>query len=185
MLEKKIEELGMYFDGMFKIKEGYNAVRINIPTNWRTYPKKTDEYEIEPYQVNDNNIPKTLLVGNSNASLNNIMDFAIELILNNLENETKKELYNNKIIELAKIFDTHQLSQLENLVFKFEKPKKIKKIKETKIQLESDITNNDNVNDNNLSLETNNETSSDSEEDINDKIFNAIREQSNKSKTTK
>jgi hypothetical protein len=55
------------------------------------------------------------------------MEFALQLITGNIENEEKRKLYQKKCMELAAIFDSNQLSKLMNLVFKFEKSKKIKK----------------------------------------------------------
>jgi hypothetical protein len=134
MLEKKIEELGVYFDGVFRLKDGYNAVRVIIPETWATYEKKTDELVIQPVKVYDDNRQKTLFVGNEKAKLTDIMDFAKEVILNNLENESKKQLFKIRVEELALVFDTNQLSTLQNLVFKFEKPKKVKKEKELEME---------------------------------------------------
>lgn len=126
MLEKKIEQLGAYFDGMFRIDNTRVGVRVVIPDEWKSYDKKTDNYMIINYKINDNGINKILFVGNNNSSFEDVIDFVFEVITNNLENEKKKKLFNIKYLELAKIFDSNRLAKLENLIFKFEKNKKIK-----------------------------------------------------------
>lgn len=127
MLEKKIEALGTYFDGMFRLPEGYNGVRVVIPDNWKVYNKKTDDYTITPQAIIDNNTRKMMFVGSPSAKVGDIMDFVYQVILNNIENEKKKQLFQSRIKELGDIFDNNQLSMLETLVFKFEKIKKSKK----------------------------------------------------------
>lgn len=170
MLEKKIEELGIYFDGIFRLKDGYNGVRVIIPETWATYEKKTDELLIQPVKVYDDNRQKTLFVGNEKAKLTDIMDFAKEVILNNLENESKKQLFKKKVEELALVFDTNQLSTLQNLVFKFEKSKKVKKEKELETE---EITLDKNSDDTNVP-EIKKEVVVETEVDIEDKVNAAI-----------
>ena len=126
MLEKKIDKLGKYFNGIEKYEEGFSGVKINVCDGWTVYGKKTENYEITPCR-DKNELNKYILVGTPNASVGEIMDFAYEIIMNNLERESKLSLFNVKIKELGKIFDENTLASLQNLVFKFEKPKKIKK----------------------------------------------------------
>lgn len=129
MLEKKIELLGEYFDGMFRLPKEQNGVRVIIPSNWKTYSKETEEYTIEPNvsEVINNDYVKIIFVGTPKAKINDIMDFIHKVIMDNVENEKKTELFQIKIKELASVFDSNQLSKLELLVFKFEKQKKSKK----------------------------------------------------------
>lgn len=129
MLEKRIQELGNYFDGIFPLKEGYTGIRIIIPNNWTVYEKKTSAYNITVANAIDNGIKKTIFIGDPNAKITDIMDFVKEVITRNLENEAKKTLFKSKVNELATIFDNNNLSLLENIVFKFEKPRKVKKTK--------------------------------------------------------
>lgn len=147
MLEKKIEELGNYFDGLFRLKDGYNGVRVIIPSNWAVYGKDVDDCTISPVKVNDNNIEKVLFIGNKNVKVTEIMDFAKQVITSNIENERKRQLFNTKVAELAGIFDNNNLSKLENIAFKFEKSKKNKLAKQeteglnnTENEIESDVT---------------------------------------------
>jgi len=135
MLEKKIEELGEYFDGILKLKDKHTAVRVIIPENWKIYNKDNGSGLIRAVKVADNNITKVLFIGNDEVKLTDIMDFAKQVIMNNIENEVKKELFQTKVTELAEIFDNNQLSTLENLVFKFEKPKKLKSSKTEDVDL--------------------------------------------------
>lgn len=132
MLEEKIEALGAYFDGMFRLPQGYNGVRICMPENWAVYEQKTDEFTITPTPVIENNTKKMMFVGSPEAKIIDIMNFAYKVILNNLENEKKKELFKTRVQELVNIFDNNQLSTLETLVFSFEKPKPVKNNKTAK-----------------------------------------------------
>lgn len=126
MLEKKIEELGSYFDSMFKLPEGNNGIKVIIPENWKIYGVETDEYAISVQPIIENNIKKIRFVGSLNVKIGTIIDFANQVILNNIENEKKKELFQLRVKELANIFDNNRLSKLETLGFKFEKNKKQK-----------------------------------------------------------
>lgn len=132
MLEEKIEALGPYFDGMFRLPQGYNGVRICMPENWAVYEQKTDEFTITPTPVIENNTKKMMFVGSPEAKIIDIMNFAYKVILNNLENEKKKELFKTRVQELVNIFDNNQLSTLETLVFSFEKAKAGKNNKSSK-----------------------------------------------------
>lgn len=132
MLEKKIELLGEYFDGMFRLPQNYNGVRVIIPSTWKAGTKETDEYTIEPNvsEIVNNDYVKMIFVGTPKATVNDIMDYTYKVIVDNLEIEKKKEFFQIKLKELVNLFDANQLSKLETLVFKFEKPKKVKKEKE-------------------------------------------------------
>lgn len=136
MLEKKIEALGSYFDGMFRLPEGYNGVRICMPENWVVYEEKTNEFTITPKVVIDNNIRKMMFIGSPEAKIIDIMNFAYKVIIGNLENEKKKQLFQIRVKELGNIFDNNELSKLETLIFSFEKTKKSKK--ETKSTITTD-----------------------------------------------
>jgi hypothetical protein len=128
MLEKKIEELGKYFDGIFKLQGDLNCVKIIIPDKWKLYSKKTEEYTIESKVTErvGNDKVKIMLVGTSNASIIDLINFASEFISTNVEMGKKTELFNIKVHELASVFDSNRLSKLQNITFKFEKPKKVK-----------------------------------------------------------
>ena len=126
MLEKKIEQLGVYFDGMFRLDINKLGVRVIFPEGWKSSDKKTDDFIIKHYQVIDNGIKKVLFVGEG-TTFDIILDFIYEVIINNLENEKKTKLFQNKVLELAELFDSNRLSKVETLVFKFEKIKKEKK----------------------------------------------------------
>lgn len=132
MLEQKIEALGGYFDGMFRLPEGYNGVRICIPENWIVYEEKNDEFTITPTVVNDNNTRKMMLIGSPKAKIIDIMNFAYKIIVSNLENEKKKQLFQVRLKELANIFDNNELSKLETLVFSFGKVNESKPNKNNK-----------------------------------------------------
>jgi|ERR1035437_8687607 hypothetical protein len=129
MLEDKIVKLDTYLDSWFRNEHGNNAIRVLIPETWVIYGKKNDEYSITAKKVRHNGAVKAQFDGSDNLSLEDIMEFAIQVIMNNIENESKKNLFQVKLKELADIFDANQLAMLENLVFKFEKPKKEKKTK--------------------------------------------------------
>lgn len=174
MLEKKLDELGKYFDGMFRLPNGYNGVRIIIPNTWSMYDKITNEFEIKSNKLIDNGVTKILFVGNDKAKLTDIIDFAIEVISNNLEREVKKELFNSKVIEMAKIFDTNKLSTLQTLVFKFEKIKK-NKVKEDDSKIIESII--DETNDVNTMIVG---TENIADEEIESMINSAINEMKNK-----
>jgi hypothetical protein len=140
-LESRIELLGAYFDGILRLPEDHNGVRIIVPNDWVMYEKVSDNYNIIPMSVFDNNISKILFIGDKNATILDIMDFAYEVIMNNIENENKKELFELKVKELASLFDANHLCKLKNLVFKFEKSKKIKHadiLKNTKLDNSTD-----------------------------------------------
>lgn len=151
MLEKKIKLLGEYFDGMFRLPQEYNGVRVVIPSTWKAYPKETEEYTIEPNisEVINNDYVKMTFIGTPKATINDIMDFTYKIITDNLENEKKKEFFQIKLKELAELFDSNQLSKLETLVFKFEKPKKNKK-NEVNIDEKSIISNVESISDKNV-----------------------------------
>lgn len=144
MLEKKIEELGQYFDGMFRVNEKQNAVRIIAPSTWKIYPKKTETYSITPFYDKENgtNNGKILFVGSENVSLSDIMDYVKEVMLNNIEIEAKKELFTKRIKELGELFDNNTLEYAKNIVFKYEKPKKIKKLKIEELNIEQTSSDN-------------------------------------------
>ena len=126
MLEKKIETLGQYFDGMFRIDNDNIGVRTIFPQNWKSYSKKADKYTITAYPFIEDNTNKILFVSQSSTtSFENIIDFIQEVIITNTENEKKIELFNEKYKELAKVFDENRLSKLETLVFKFGKKKSV------------------------------------------------------------
>lgn len=129
MLEKKIEELKPYFDGWFVQNSGENGIRVILPEAWVVYGKKTDSYTIKPRKDYDNNKIKYMFIGDSNAKVIDIVDFVIEVVQNNLDNEAKKALFSEKVNELASVFDSNKLSLLKTITFKFNKPKKEKKIK--------------------------------------------------------
>lgn len=126
MLEKKIEKLGKYFAGVFPYEKGYSGVAITIPKNWVYYNKDNGD-KITAVKQKENGVDEmtVILVGAPDVKILEIMDFAFEIIMNNKEAEEKKALYNEKIIELAKIFDSNRLSKLQNIVFKFEKTKAV------------------------------------------------------------
>jgi len=130
MLEKRIEELGGYLDSWFRNEKGNNAIRVLIPENWAIYGKKTEEYTISAKKIRHNGAIKAQFDGSENVKLVDIMELATQVIMNNLENESKKQLFQVKLKELADIFDANRLATLQNLIFKFEKPKKDKKLKE-------------------------------------------------------
>lgn len=130
MLEKKIEILSSYFDGIIPLKDGYKSVRIVIPSSWNTYEKKIGELSIHPVveaKVSGTNDVKLALVGEPGIDLGEIMDFAHQLILHNLEKESKNVLFNKKIDELRVLFNENNLSKLERLSFKFESTSNKKK----------------------------------------------------------
>lgn len=166
MLEKKIEELGQYFDGIVRLKNGLNGIKMTIPKNWVLYNKETENYVIQSKKISEEyNSVKALIGSNVNLKYTELMDFAIEIMYNNIERENKKELFQLKVVELGKIFDSNKLSTLENLVFKFDKNKK----------------NRNNKNKQDEIIEDNNQENVDIDDaDIENMIENAINEVNNK-----
>ena len=135
MLEKKIQELGEYFDGVFPLKGGCNGVRVILPVEWFVYNKECDDYIIEAHKIIDNNINKIIFVGDSGAKIVDIMNFIKEVIQNNVENESKKILFNNKVAELTELFKNNSLSKLETMLFKFgKKTKKVEVIQQNDVE---------------------------------------------------
>ena len=171
MLEKRIEELGDYLDSWFRNGNGNNAIRILIPEKWAIYGKKTDEYTISAKKVNHNGVIKAQFDGSEGVKLVDIMELAIQVIMNNLENESKKEFFQIRLKELVNIFDNNRLADLQNLIFKFEKPKKEKKVKE---DIEEDV----NIEEVPAEIESKVET----EEEIEAKVLAAISESNKKPK---
>lgn len=130
MIEKKIEQLGSNFDGIFKLPQDYTGVSIIIPENWHYKSFENAEYLIEPKLISklENGFVKIMFIGSPKATITNILDYANSEIRNNLENDSKNKLFQLKIEELKKLFDENQLSKLENLVFKFDKKNKKKEV---------------------------------------------------------
>lgn len=130
MLENKIEAIKPYFDGWFILEESKNGIRTILPKEWVIYGKKTEKVNITPRRDYDNNTNKVMFIGDQNTKIVDIVEFIEEIVLNNIENEAKKQLFAEKIEELASVFDSNKLTLLKTLVFKFEKHKKNKKIVE-------------------------------------------------------
>lgn len=147
MLEKKIDELGIYFDSILRLADGYNGVRVTIPRNWTLYAREIEGSSITPVEVVDNGVNKVIFVAEPTVKVTEIMDFVKEVIQNNQQGEAKKILFDAKVNELADIFKTNSISKLETLIFKFQKYNKSKKTIETpeeinvepKIESEEDI----------------------------------------------
>lgn len=127
MLEKKIDELGEYFDSILRLADGYNGVRVIIPRNWTLYAREIEGVSITPVEVVDNGLNKVIFVAEPSVKVVEIMDFVKEVIQNNQQGEAKKTLFDVKINELSEIFKTNSLAKLETLTFKFQKYNKKEK----------------------------------------------------------
>lgn len=121
MLEKKIDELGEYFDSILRLADGYNGVRVIIPRNWTLYAREIEGVSITPVEVVDNGLNKVIFVAEPSVKVVEIMDFVKEVIQNNQQGEAKKILFDAKMNELSEIFKTNPISKLETLTFKFQK----------------------------------------------------------------
>lgn len=139
MLEKKIDELGEYFDSILRLADGYNGVRVTIPRNWTLYAREIEGSSITPIEVIDNGIQKVIFVAEPSVKVTEVMDFVKEVIQNNQQGEAKKILFDAKVNELAELFKTNSISKLETLTFKFQKyNKKDKKNVEVVTEINSD-----------------------------------------------
>lgn len=117
MIENKIKKLGIYYDGMFPIKEkeGYNAVRVIFPKHWKIYNKEEGDISIVVMPIEEGE--KYLFIGDEKTNLIDIFDFTIEVMENNLEGENKEKLFKQKIEELKLLFKENNLTVLKTLTF--------------------------------------------------------------------
>lgn len=142
MLEKKIQEIGDYFVGIYKTKENISVVSVSFPTTWRVWAKKDENGNmiITPKlskQTQGDNV-QTINFNSSKIGHSEIMDFIISIKNQNIEIEAKTILYKEKIAELANIFDTTPLSKLKNITFKLGKASVKPTIKEKEEIVESE-----------------------------------------------
>lgn len=123
MLEKKIEEISEYFTGIYKNNDGDFCVEILFPKKWKVWGKKDDDGSIaisarNVSSVGDNN---KIVFSSKKHTHSNIIDFILQIKMQNEEIEVKKVFFEEKLKELVNIIDSNPISKLRNLSFSFTK----------------------------------------------------------------
>lgn len=151
MLEKKIEEISEYFEGISKFEDGYLGIKTKFPSTWVVKEKTFKTYSIIPVCQTLNDKLEVTFVGDKNCKLVDIIDYIKHTITNNIENDSKSILFDEKLKDLVELFDEHNLAELKTLTFKFDK-----KQKKSSKKVEIENTNNDESNKEESNKEENN-----------------------------
>jgi hypothetical protein len=116
-LHKELDDIFPYLISIRKL-ENYVSIDLEFPKTWK-YPKKfVDEKSMVEQKTNKENF-RLLSFASSfeESSLHTLFENINGIIKYNKERELKDVLFQDKIVELKKLFEEHKLGDLQNLEF--------------------------------------------------------------------